>query len=295
MTLRHMKIFLTVYQTQHMTQAARQLCMTQPAVTRAIQEIESYYGIRLFERMNRRLYVTEMGNVFYSYAVHIVDSFDQMEKGLRDWDKLGLLRVGATVAIGNSLLPQALVQFQKTHPELQVRSTISNGTVLQQALLDNELDFAIIEGGILHDQLDRQAIGPDRLVLILPPDDPRVRQEHLELKELTGDSFLLRDRGSMGRAFLEHVFASHDLPLTPAMESISSQAIIRAVHLGLGISFLPERLVADAIRAGMVAAREVDDEPFVRDNYIVWHKQKFLTDSARALMDCFDQLSRSSD
>ena len=295
MTLRHMKIFLTVYQTQHMTQAARQLCMTQPAVTRAIQEIESYYGIRLFERMNRRLYVTEMGNVFYSYAVHIVDSFDQMEKGLRDWDKLGLLRVGATVAIGNSLLPQALVQFQKTHPELQVRSTISNGTVLQQALLDNELDFAIIEGGILHDQLDRQAIGPDRLVLILPPDDPRVRQEHLELKELTGDSFLLRDRGSMGRAFLEHVFASHALPLTPAMESISSQAIIRAVHLGLGISFLPERLVADAIRAGMVAAREVDDEPFVRDNYIVWHKQKFLTDSARALMDCFDQLSRSSD
>ena len=100
MTLRHMKIFLAVYQTQHITKAAQQLRMTQPAVTRAIQEIESYYGIRLFERINRKLYITQTGTMFYTYAVHIVDSFDQMEKGLRDWDQLGLLRVGTTIALG---------------------------------------------------------------------------------------------------------------------------------------------------------------------------------------------------
>ena len=99
MTLRHMKIFLAVYQTQHITKAAQQLRMTQPAVTRAIQEIESYYGIRLFERINRKLYITQTGTMFYTYAVHIVDSFDQMEKGLRDWDQLGLLRVGTTIAL----------------------------------------------------------------------------------------------------------------------------------------------------------------------------------------------------
>lgn len=291
MTLRHMKIFLAVYQTQHITKAAQQLRMTQPAVTRAIQEIEGYYGIRLFERINRKLYITETGRMFYTYAVHIVDSFDQMEKGLRDWDQLGMLRVGTTIALGTDLLPRVLVRFQQSHPGLQVRSVVSNGAALQKALLDNELDFAVVEGSVDREELAKRAIAPDRLVLILSPDDPRARQEHLCLKDLARDPFLLRDKGSVGRAFLERVFALHELPLVPVMESVSTQAILRAVHLGLGISFLPERLVAQAIREGLVATKELDDESFRRENHIVWHKQKFLTASAQALMDCFWEAS----
>lgn len=291
MTLRHMKIFLAVYQTQHITKAAQQLRMTQPAVTRAIQEVESYYGIRLFDRINRKLYITQAGRLFYNYAIHIVDSFDQMEKGLRNWDQLGLLRVGASIAIGTELLPQALVAFQREYPHLRVRSTISNGAALQQALLDNELDFAVIEGNTDREELAKQAIAPDRLVLILPPDDPRANQEGLELKDLAGDSFLLRDKGSVGRAFLERVFALHGIPLVPAMESVSTQAIVRAVHLGLGISFLPERLVKGAIQARVVSTKELPDESFVRENYLVWHRQKFLTASAKALMERIRELS----
>lgn len=291
MTLRHMKIFLAVYQEQQITKAARQLCMTQPAVTRAIQEIEAYYGVRLFERINRKLYITQTGTMFYTYAVHIVDCFDQMEKGLRDWDQLGVLRVGATIALGTDLLPKVLVRFQQANPSLQIRSVVSNGAALQQALLDNQLDFAVIEGSVGQEELASRAIAPDRLVLILPPDDPRAKWEHLALRDLADDPFLLRDKGSVGRAFLERVFALHELPLQPVMESVSTQAIIQAVHLGLGISFLPERLVAEAIRSGVVATKQLDDESFQRENHIVWHKQKFLTASARALMDCVCEVS----
>lgn len=291
MTLRHMKIFLAVYQAQQITKAARQLCMTQPAVTRAIQEIEAYYGVRLFERINRKLYITQTGTMFYTYAVHIVDCFDQMEKGLRDWDQLGVLRVGATIALGTDLLPKVLVRFQRANPSLQIRSVVSNGAALQQALLDNQLDFAVIEGSVGQEELASRAIAPDRLVLILPPNDPRAKWEHLALRDLADDPFLLRDKGSVGRAFLERVFALHELPLQPVMESVSTQAIIQAVHLGLGISFLPERLVAEAIRSGVVATKQLDDESFQRENHIVWHKQKFLTASARALMDCVCEVS----
>ena len=143
-----------------------------------------------------------------------------------------------------------------------MRSTISNGAALQQALLDNELDFAVIEGNTDREELAKRAIAPDRLVLILPPDDPRARQEGLELKDLAQDAFLLRDKGSVGRAFL-----------------------------GLGISFLPERLVEGAVRAGVVATKELRDETFVRENHIIWHRHKFLTASAKALMDCFCRMS----
>ena len=149
-----------------------------------------------------------------------------------------------------------------------------------------------MEGSVGQEELARRAIAPDRLVLILPPDDPRAHQERLELKDLAQDPLLLRDNGSVGRAFVERVFAMHELPLVPAMESVSTQAIIQAVHLGLGISFLPERLVSGAVQSGLVATKELCDESFERENYIVWHRHKFLTSSAQELMDCFDQMSR---
>ena len=83
MTLRHMKVFLTVYKTQNMTLAAEQLHLTQPAVTRVIKEIENYYGVCLFERLNRRLYVTESGRRLYAQALHLIDTFESMEKEMQ--------------------------------------------------------------------------------------------------------------------------------------------------------------------------------------------------------------------
>ena len=290
MTLRHMKIYLVVYQTENITKAAEKLCMAQPAVTRAIQELENYYGVRLFDRINRHLYRTEIGKMFYNYALHIVDSFDQMEKGLRNWDELGVLRVGTSITIGNALLPKVLTRFRKEHPALRVEAKVSNGAYLQQALLDNALDFALIEGRVNNENLCKEILTEDRLLLILPPEDVRAHQAHLYLQDLAQDDLILREEGSTGRALLERVYAMHDLPLVPLIESVSTQAIIQMVQHGLGISFLPERLVRPAAEAGQIAVKELEDEKLTRENYIVWHKQKFLTPSAQALMDTFRQM-----
>ena len=95
----------------------------------------------------------------------------------------------------------------------------------------------------------------------------------------------------MGRSLIDYTFALRGIPVKPMIESISTQAILRAVHEGLGISLLPEQLVLPAIRSGYVATRVIDDEAFLRRNYIVWHRHKFLTASARELMVCFRSLS----
>ena len=284
MTLRHMKVFVTVYQTENVTKAAQLLNLTQPVVTRTIQEIEKYYGVCLFERINRRLHVTEAGKTFYSYALHIIDSFDQMEKGMRNWDELGVLRVGATITLGNALLPKVMGDFQKAHPGLKLRAKISNGAALQQGLLDNELDFALIEGEIQDPDLNREPIAKDRLILILPPEDSRKNGKPLSIESLQDDHFLLREQGSMGRSLIDHVFAMHHISLQPMLESVSTQAIIRAVHEGLGISFLPENLVQAALDAGIVSTQKIQKEPFIRENYLVWHRCKYLTDSAKKMM-----------
>ena len=291
MTLRHMKIFLEVYKTENTTKAAENLHMTQPAVSRAIKEIEGYYGVRLFDRINKKLYITETGKIFYTYALHILDSFDQMEKGLRNWEEIGVLRVGATVTIGNSLLPKAILEFKKQYPKLTIKATIAKGFNLQSALLNNQLDFAVIEGSVNNEELLMKQIAKDRLVLILPPSDARGGGNIACLEALADDAFILRDEGSVSRRFVDNVFSAHGITLTACIESVSTQAIVRAVHEGLGISLLPERLVKPAIESGYVATAAISGEDFIRKNYIVWHRQKFLTQSAKAFMDCFCDLS----
>ena len=291
MTLRHLRVFLAVYQTQNVTRAAERLHMTQPTVTRAVQELERYYGVRLFERINRRLYITQSGRQLYARAVHTVGSFDRMEKELKNWDEFGLLRIGATPTLASVLLPKTLMTFEKKHPKLRVRCSVENGTHLQEALADDRLDFALIEGEVAAEHLHAEPFSEDRLILLLPPDDPRRNAPALTLRELAESPLLLREKGSMGRSFLDRVFAAHDLPLEPLMESISTHAIIQAVHAGLGISFLPQRLIRHSVESGFVATRAVDDEPFVRRNFAVWHEDKFLTRSARELLEDFRRCS----
>lgn len=291
MTLRHLRVFLAVYQTQNVTRAAERLHMTQPTVTRAVQELERYYGVRLFERINRRLYITQSGRQLYARAVHIVGSFDRMEKELKNWDEFGLLRIGATPTLASVLLPKTLMTFEKKHPKLHVRCSVENGTHLQEALADDRLDFALIEGEVAAEHLHAEPFSEDRLILLLPPDDPRRNAPALTLRELAGSPLLLREKGSMGRSFLDRVFAAHNLPLEPLMESISTHAIIQAVHAGLGISFLPQRLIRHSVESGFVATRAVDDEPFVRRNFAAWHEDKFLTRSARELLEDFRRCS----
>lgn len=293
MTLKHMKIYLEVYHLKNVTKAAEILHMTQPAVSRTIQEVEHYYGIRLFERINRRLYTTEAGHEFYTYALHIVSLFDEMEKEMKHWDEFGVLRIGASISIGTILMPRVLVEFRKKNPNLHIKSTVANGYILQKSLLANQLDFAVMEGGIIHKLLHAEVISQDRLVPVLPPDSPD-QDTIVPLEHLVQSPLLLREKDSSGRIFLEHIFALHEISVQPALESISTQAILQTVHAGLGISFLPEPLVRDSICSGLVSTCTVSNETFQRENCLVWHKQKFLTNSAKEAMELFRQLAEKS-
>ena len=267
MTLRHIRIFLTVYKIQNITKAAQALCMTQPAVTRAIKEIEAYYGIQLFDRINKKLYVIERGEVFYSYAVHIMDTFNQMESSLLNWQQTGTVNIGTTITIGNLILPKVLCEFKKS--------------------FHNIIDFAVMEGTVNSKEFALKKLADDKLVLIMPPDDKRANKDNISLNSLKDDTFILRDKESVGRNFVDNAFSLHGMSVSPDIESVSTQAIVRAVHNGLGISFLPYHLMKKYIESGYVSTAEITDESFERENYIVWQKQKFLSNSAKSLMECF--------
>lgn len=291
MTLRHLSVFLAVCKENSITRAAEALHMTQPAVTRTIQELEQTCGTPLFDRIGRRLHITEAGRELYSQASHILDAVQRMETGIRKWDAQALIRVGTTVTIGTVLLPRVLPDFQAKNPDLRVRSQVRNGAALQQALLENQLDFALIEGSVDHPDLCREVITHDRLIPVLPPQHP-CRNTTTTLQALAAEPLLLREPGSMGRSLVDRVFQDHNLPLQPAMESISTQAILQAVAAGLGIAFLPNHLVVPALAQGLVSTCTLSDESFSRSWHLVWHKHKHLITPDLSLMDCFRHQAR---
>jgi DNA-binding transcriptional LysR family regulator len=285
MPIRYMKIFIRVYQMESVTKAAESLNMAQPAVTRIIQEIEKHYGIQLFERYNKHLYVTEAGRKFYMQALHIVDAYDAMEASLLHWEWAGVLRIGASITIGNYLLPKFIRHFQKENPELQIEVNVSSGGILQKKLQDGELDMALIEGNVQDDTLYAEPFQRDELVLIVPNGHPLSEKKKVQLKDIQNYPLLMREKGSMGRDFLDSYFEVNDMSIRPVWESTSTQALIRAVICELGISILPGQLVEEWVQRKEITQVEISDADFSRQNYIVWHRKKRVTESMQKFID----------
>lgn len=173
MTLRHIRIFLAVCENgNNTTRAARALYLAQPAVSRAVAELEEYYGVRLFDRIGRRLYLTEAGRRMWEYAVHICGLFNDLEKGLRGWDEQGVLRVGASITIGSQFLPGYVDAFRAAHPGVDVRVWVGPSEQLEEKLLHNTLDVALMEGPVHGSALTAEEYMADTLAVVCAPGRP---------------------------------------------------------------------------------------------------------------------------
>ncbi len=286
MTIRHLKIFLSVYRSNfNMTRAAEELHMTQPAVSLAIKELEQYYGVALFDRIGKRLKISEAGQRFYEYSAHIISMFDDMEKGMKDWDSFGVMRVGASITIGSQFLPYYVKAFYNRYPDTQIKVTIEPSERLEQKILKNELDFALIEGIPHTPPLVSEEYMEDYLTVICPTNSGFYPGQLLSVEEFRQQNFLLREHGSGTRDIFERVLEAAGFSVSPIWEATSTTALVNAVVNGLGIAVLPHRMVIGPIERGLVIAVRVKGLSFKRKFHIVYHKEKFLTSSAKAFIE----------
>lgn len=286
MTIRHMIIFRTVCENGfNSTKAAEVLHMTQPAVSLAIKELEQYYGVHLFDRIGRRLQITDAGKHFLQYAIHISDLFSDMETGLRDWDSKGILRIGASITIGSQFLPRYVKAFTEICPGLDVRVTVDQSERLEQKIMANELDCALIEG-IAHDpNIVSEAYMEDHLSIICSRDKGWKQGQVVSIEDFQRQRFLLREIGSGTREVFDRVVEQAGIHITPVWEAMSTTALVNAVINGLGIAVLPHRMILPALRQGLVCTVKVEGLSFSRNFHIIYHKDKFLTASAKQFIN----------
>ncbi len=286
MTLRHLKIFLAVCDNGYnVTKAAQALYIAQPAVSAAIRELEEYYGVKRFDRISRRFYITEAGKKFYQYARHVDSLFDQMEKEMRDWEALGVLRIGSSITVGSWLMPEYVKRFSEQYPQMQVQVKVEQSEQLEKKLLNNELDFACMEGVIHEPGLVGEEFLEDSLLPVIQAGAGIAPWEIITLEKFQRQHFLLREPGSGTREIFDSVVQTAGFSVRPVWESASNTALLNAACAGLGVTVLSSRVVAKMIAEGQLVPFQVEGLNFKRQFRIVYHQNKYLPAPALDFME----------
>lgn len=281
MTIRHLKIFLAVVDFGSMTNAAKNLYITQPSVSQAIGEIEEYYNIKLFERLSRKLYITEAGEEFLSYARHIISLYDDMEQKMGQSRRTSTLRIGASVTIGTHLLGQISREFLKNNGDIQIEAIVDNTKFIEEKVLNSSIDFGLVEGLIHSEDIVNIPFMEDELVLVCSPDHPFTEKQSITIEELSKAEIILRESGSGTRELFENAMISKGQNLNIKWICNNSEAIKNAVMANIGLSIISKMSVMEEIKEGKLHTIFVEDMRFKREFNIIYHKNKYITEPIR--------------
>jgi DNA-binding transcriptional LysR family regulator len=289
MNLRHLKIFLAVCDHQNMTRAAKALYFSEPSVSQAISELEIYYGVKLFERLNHRLYLTGAGERLQSHARHTLDLEEQVKKELAEHKEAGTLRVGASLTIGTYLLPGLLSTFHETMPQVELFSAIDNTDVIQKLILEDRIDIALVESPVYSPDIMEKFIRDDELVIICSPKHPLSRKKKVSKTDLTGLSFIIREPGSGTRAIFENAMRQAGLSWKRGGVYNSTEAIKHAVMSNLGLAVVSRFSIEDELKAKSVVLIRVECLKLVRKFNFIYHRQKFFTKAMQVMIDSYKE------
>ena len=285
MTIKHIRIFVTVYQEENITHAAEKLGLAQPAASLAIRELEEHYQTKLFERNGRGIRSTPAGDQLYTNAVRLLSLYNEIDHEMTNWNNSGKLRVGSSISIGSCILPQLITNYSRKYPDLKVHVKVDSSDVIEQNVLENALDFALIEGRIHSDKIHSRIFLDDELIPICSRFHPLADATDVELDELKNEAFLMREKGSGTRELADTNFAVRDFHIEPVWESTSTAALINAVACGLGISILPKRMLEKQLRMHQVFSFSIKDMDLTRHYYLVHHENKYITPAMQNFFD----------
>ena len=266
LNLHHLRVFARVAEEGGFTRAAQTLRLSQPAVSKAVRELERETGMPLFERAGRATRLTAAGEALFARARELFAVERSAEEELRALRGLsgGVLRVGASTTVATYLLFPYLAHFREANPGVTLRVASANTRAIARALLERRLDIALVEGPVRHARIDVVPWREDELVLIVPPAHRLAAKRSIELRELSGEPLIVREPGSGTRRVAERALAAHDVSPTVTLQLGSTEAIKQAVAAGLGLAFVSRFAVEEQVKLGRIAAVRVRESALRR-------------------------------
>ncbi|WP_434311054.1 LysR family transcriptional regulator [Hominifimenecus sp. rT4P-3] len=275
MTIRYLRIFIAVVDYQTMNAASKALHIAQPSISQAIAEMENYYGIKLFDRLSKRLYLTDNGRRLLPYARYIVSSFDTMELELKHVAAKPLVRLGATIVFSTCFLPEIVKRMEDDFMQIELNIRVTNTKTVEQMILDSELDIGIVEGVISDPNIICTHLLTDQLCLICSKKHKFYGQS-ITMEDLQGESVISRESYSYLTNYLLQLAKQHGVTYREIWRCSGNEAILSAVRSGHGVTIASSILVADELNSGEFYAIPIKDVTLLREFSIVYHKNKFI-------------------
>jgi DNA-binding transcriptional LysR family regulator len=286
LTLRQLQVFESAATKLNFSLAAKQLYLSQPAVSMQIKQLEESIGLPLFEQMGKKIFLTEAGRELFRYSHNITQQLTEMEavfdemKGL-EYGKLTI----SVVNTANYFTPKLLARFCERYPNINVILQVANRDAVLKQLADNNTDLAVL--GQPPDGLDVSAepFLDNPLVVIAAPGHPLTKIKRIKFSRLAEETFLSREQGSGTRSAMERVFAQHKIQPHISMEMETNEAIKQAVQAGMGLGILSLHSIELELETKRLAMLNVEYFPLPRQWFVAHRCNKRLSSAALAFKD----------
>ena len=287
MNMNLLRIFHEAARCGSFTLAAHELHLTQPGVSKHIRELERCLSAPLFDRVGKRVHLTQAGEILYQTTAEIFATLAGAKAQIRDLQGLtcGTLSIAASITIGTYLLPLQLVRFRELHPGVDLKLDIALSRQAVARVLDHAAELAFVG----HSEEDaRLVVTPfliDRMFLAIPPAHPwQQRTKPVALRELADQPFLLSRQGSGTRIVVEDLLRNKGVVLRQTMEMGTTEGVKQGIAAGLGISILSEHVIRTDLTAERIAVVPLRGVDLKRTLYIVRHKDRSLSEAGKAFL-----------
>jgi DNA-binding transcriptional LysR family regulator len=286
-TLDQLRIFVAVAERRHVTQAARALNLAQSAASHAIAALEARHDTKLFNRVGRRIELTDAGHAFLAEAKAVLARADAAELALSEFGSLkrGNLSVQASQTIASYWLPRYLVAFRLAYPQIQIRLRIGNTAEVASAIESGAAELGFVEGAVENEHFASTPVARDQLIVVVGPEHPWIRRSRLTVQDLMEGEWVLREPGSGTRSVFEEALTRTGVDpraLHVQLELPSNEAVRAAVEAGLGATAISATVAAPSIEAGLLhqAAFRLPEREF----HVLHHREHNRSRAAQALL-----------
>lgn len=292
-TLRQLEVFAAIAGHSHVTRAAAAVAMTQSAASMALADLEQQLGVVLFDRVGRQLVLNDTGRLLLGPARDVLDRARDMETMARGETAEFDLHLGATVTIGNHLVPGLVARLRRDYPHSRVRISRFNTEQLLAQVSGGQIDLGFIEGPGGDDSIRRLTWREDQLIIFAAPDHPlagrgkapKARSAAALTPRLLSDTdWIVRERGSGTREVMDRALSAAGVTPRIAFELEQPEAIRQCVKAGLGIGCLSALELEDAFRAGTLVPLATPFLDMRRNLDVVLHRRKYLSRGIAAIL-----------
>jgi DNA-binding transcriptional LysR family regulator len=286
MELYPLKVFLTVATERSFSRAGEKLLRTQPAISIAIQRLESDLKEKLIDRSGRELLLTDAGRVVLEYARRFQNLESDLDNALRELkdNYAGRLSIGANESMSLYLL-QHIEKYRRIFPKVKVQVRRAQSSKIPSQLLDGELELGVISYDPADEHIDSQIIYTDRLTLIVSPQHRFANREELSITELDMETFIAHNVISPYREAVLREFQRHKVPLNMDVEMPTLETIRRLVQHNEGVAFLPRMCVEQEIHQDLLREIRVKELNVERKIRLVYPARRALSHAAKAFLE----------